>query len=167
MRVPNDNIIEINGVINDNTVIMFYQKLQNVRSKRHIVRINSGGGIVGSGFDIITMITQKQSKGHKFICISTGVTASMAATILQSCDIRYGTIKSNFMQHKSFVYGKIPKHLKEAFEANRRYIYNARFSITMKRINISYEEFLNKYVNEERFFNYKEALRINYIDSLY
>lgn len=52
------------------------------------VIINSGGGDIVAGFNLVDFITDLRARGHQITTVALGMAASMAAVILQAGDVR-------------------------------------------------------------------------------
>lgn len=65
-----------------------------------ILEINTGGGIVNYGFQLITAIENSKTPVIGYV---TGQAMSMGIPILTSCDVRIGTKYSRYMMHDIFI----------------------------------------------------------------
>jgi ATP-dependent protease ClpP protease subunit len=96
--------IRLSGAIDDDMLQAFKKRLANLdpESEGIVIEINSGGGDVDSGKDIIWLI---ENLPVPSICVVDGDAASMAAWISQSCDVRVITKRSMFMIHEPLTGG--------------------------------------------------------------
>lgn len=130
--------------------------IQNYKPN-NIIHINSNGGDVYEGLDMIKFI-----KANNISCYAERA-YSMAFTIFQHCKERYITRNTKLMQHQPYV--KIEGILLDVIKKINKFkelsdsinIYEA------KKININYEKYLNKinkkdyYFTKNDFKNYKMA----------
>ena len=65
-----------------------------------ILEINTGGGIVNYGFQLITAIENSKTPVIGYV---TGQAMSMGIPVLTSCDVRIGTKYSRYMMHDIFI----------------------------------------------------------------
>jgi ATP-dependent protease ClpP protease subunit len=133
-----------------------------------LVEINSPGGSVDDGFRIAKRI--ENAKVPVF-CVVDGLAASMAFFILQSCDFRYMTDRSVLMAHEpstaALLRGQqddwrtIGKNLADSLKAFSQ----AMARHITKRLNISYEQFLNLISHGKELWLDKEgSLEIGAVD---
>ena len=94
--------VNIHGDIEKHSFVAFKKKVDSHKGTDHIVSINSNGGAVFDGLDIISYMRVKQFAGHKFYCVVEQMAASMAAHILQTCDFRFMKKHSTVMQHRIY-----------------------------------------------------------------
>jgi len=65
----------------------------------HIV-INSQGGHVETGFQIMHLMDEAKKRGYRFVCLVEDYAISMAFTIFANCDERYAAPYSILMFHQ-------------------------------------------------------------------
>lgn len=145
------------GEINHKTIDDFKKYIS--KGKIHNITINSIGGNVLAGSTIMGIMEEHKSYGHKFICTVKGIAKSMAASILQTCNVRQATKLSSFGQH--FSTDENGKKSTQTLTMDAM-----RFSNTLSRINIGEEAFIRDYIIPERVFGTKNALEIGYIDKV-
>lgn len=85
--------------VNPMSALMFQLELADLDSKSDIIviRINTNGGIVASGLQMMDAI---ESSRHPVVCVVDRGAYSMGAFILQACDKRIMTKRSLQMIHK-------------------------------------------------------------------
>ena len=134
-----ENNINIKGEIN-NDLFLQLNKSQITNNKYLYIYINSYGGNLIDGIDIIYLIKEFE-KNKTVICIAE-VAYSVAFTIFQSCNNRYVLYNSVLMQHEFVI-------------INNNYDINIIYSIICYirdiealRLNIKLNLYLEKIKNE-------------------
>ena len=87
--------VSLRGYIDDDTVAKTIDNIIRNENETIYFVIDSPGGNVEAGLKLIDTM---KSSGKRFICISADA-ASMAFSILQTCDVRYVTQSAVLMQH--------------------------------------------------------------------
>lgn len=125
------------------------------------ILIDSPGGMVIGGSIIIDAINYMKNTGRIITCTAKGMVASMAHSILQECDNRLAMPDTLFMQHHSYY-----------IENGRAVILRnegenvIRLVRELNDIKLNYEQYLNYFIEDERFYGVYEALSINAIDDI-
>lgn len=73
-----------------------------------VIIIDSPGGEVDAGEEMLALMRQEQAKGVKQICVVTKEAVSMAFNILSHCDVRLALPKAKFMFHNMFYVEAVP-----------------------------------------------------------
>ena len=100
-HINSQNTIVVNTEINDSAYFNFSQALHEVKRKNVLLYIDSLGGSVLAGAQMIHLAqSMKQAKGLTYTCLIQNA-ASMAFAIVQSvCDYRVISPTSVLMQHQ-------------------------------------------------------------------
>lgn len=100
-RINSQNTIVVNTEINDSAYFNFSEALHEVKRKNVLIYIDSLGGSVLAGAQMIHLAqSMKQAKGLTYTCLIQNA-ASMAFAIVQSiCDYRVVAPTSVLMQHQ-------------------------------------------------------------------
>ena len=137
------NHVSITGEINKDAMVNFISDIEKIKSNSVYIYINSNGGYVDYGEDIIQYMNYKKLQKLKLICIAH-VAYSMAFHIYQHCDIRLILPTSKVMQHQMSLgvngnLENIKNFLKMIDSVNNRLA-----EIESNRLNISKYEYLNR-----------------------
>jgi ATP-dependent protease ClpP protease subunit len=100
--LDNNNHIHLKGEINPKSSSDFITEINKITSDKIYVYIQSPGGYVESGKEIINEINMQVENGKNIICIADRA-YSMAFIIFQVCPTRYITNNSILMQHPIYV----------------------------------------------------------------
>jgi ATP-dependent Clp protease protease subunit len=103
IKLTHDNFVTIRGPINGQSASRVINDLLSNEQQEIYVFINSGGGSVVSGGEIIQTIKALQSAGKTINCIAN-TAMSMAFAILESCSNRYVLPSSVIMQHQMSIH---------------------------------------------------------------
>jgi ATP-dependent Clp protease protease subunit len=140
-----DNFVSLREVISQDSSSKLLLKLNGIENKHETLYlyINSPGGSVMAGLEIINYIKSLQQRSKKVICIAHNA-ISMAFVIFQYCSERYILESSTLMQHQMSlgVQGKL-------YDINSRLTYINSLETKLnqdqsKRLNISEEKFMQK-----------------------
>ena len=157
----------INGYSIDPTLKDF-KTAARVNGKDKVIDmvINSGGGSVHIGLEMIEEMKYLKSLGYKFNCFVRNA-YSMGFIILQYCDKRIGSENSTYMHHLVQVgYGR-PKRTennKKLFKA-LDFFDNLVLDEISKRMGIDPKKFFEIY-KDDKWWNAKEALESGIIDEV-
>lgn len=105
--VANPKVAHILGPIGRDTEYSFEMEMLqtgDLPGDRLIV-IDSPGGEVGAGNQILDAIEREQVKGTRVTCVVIGNASSMAFNILTHCDVRLATATARMVVHKVAIYG--------------------------------------------------------------
>lgn len=147
IKLKEDNFVTINGEINDLTASNFAYNIYTIGHKTIYIYINSPGGSVVAGANIIDAIDTLVATGKNIVCIAD-VAASMGFAILQSCPTRYVKSGSILMQHQSSIkledsIEKIRSKLNLIDSLEKRIV-----SREAKRFKLTFEEYKQKIMND-------------------
>ena len=162
-----DSIVAIDGYSIDPTLKDF-KTAARVNGKDKVVDmvINSGGGSVHIGLEIIEEMKYMKNLGYKFNCYVRNA-YSMAFIILQYCDHRIGSSNSTYMHHLVQVgYGRPERteNNKKLFKA-LDFFDNLVLDEISKRMGVNPKEFFEIY-KDDKWWDAKEALKSNIIDEI-
>lgn len=108
--ITTDKVISLEGEV-DSAMEMRYiaQKLAtDALPGPRVLLINSPGGYVDSGENIIQILESERAAGTQVICVVTGMASSMAFNLLTHCDVRLSVAKARMVVHKIAVGGLNP-----------------------------------------------------------
>ncbi len=74
--------------------------MSSMQSGDRVIVINSIGGSVAEGDEILELILTEKKEGTRIVCVIDGVAHSMAFNILTRCDVRLATENSYATVHK-------------------------------------------------------------------
>ena len=97
-----NNYIHLKGEINPLSSSNFITEINQITSDKLFIYIQSPGGYVESGKEIINEINIQLENGKNITCIADRA-YSMAFIIFQSCPTRYITQNSILMQHPIYI----------------------------------------------------------------
>ena len=164
-----DNFVSLRETINQDSSSRLLSKLNVIENKHATIYlyINSPGGDVMAGLEIVNYIKSLQSRTKQIICIAHNA-MSMAFVIFQYCSKRYILYSSTLMQHQMSlgVKGKL-------YDINSRmsYLNSLEMKINQdqaKRLNMSLSNFTKLIQNDwwlysEDILLYNAADKIVYI----
>jgi ATP-dependent Clp protease protease subunit len=140
-----DNFVSLREVISQDSSSKLLLKLNAIESKHDklYIYINSPGGNVMAGLEIVNYIKSLQERSKKIICIAHNA-MSMAFVVFQYCSERYILHSSTLMQHQMSLglQGKL-------YDINSRMTYLNSLETKLnqyqsKRLNMSEEKFIQK-----------------------
>jgi len=140
--------------------------IENRVKKEITIGINSPGGSVHAGLEILSEMKHLQSKGYKLKCY-VGNAYSMGFVLLAYCDERIGKYASTFMHHLTQIgYGrpKRTKHNKKTFKA-LDFFDGLLIKDIEKRLKLKDKE-LFKIIKDDKWWSAKDALKANIIDKI-
>ena len=166
IELKKDNFVSLRETIDQDVSSRLLVKLNNIETKHDIIYlyINSPGGDVIAGLEIINYIKSLQKRSKQIICISHNA-MSMAFAIFQYCSQRYILYSSTLMQHQMSlkVQGKL-------YDINSRMSYlntleNKLNQDQASRLGMSVQNFTNLIQNDwwlysEDIIKYKAADKI-------
>ena len=158
------NHLFLTSEVNEDSKEIFISGNNRLNTKNIYVYINSNGGSVESGSDIIENIKYLNSTGYNITCVAQKA-YSMAFHIFQHCKQRYITSSSTLMQHQMSLgvngnYENIKTYLEMVEEMNEELI-----NYSAKRIKMSPSSFKNKIMNDWWFYG-KNAIENNIADKI-
>lgn len=131
-------------------------------------RLNSPGGSVEAGMNFVDAMRAAQRRGTKIECVVDGMAASMAAYILQACDVRLMTAQSQIMFHTVSV-DEVEGGNQWHFErlAQELAAWNKRLAIFIAgRLKLSIEEYEARVYDRDYWVGFEEALKIGAVDGV-
>lgn len=159
-----NNTILIKDSITTQSADLIIRELYNMNSDKFYIYIDSPGGIVIDGLEIIGVINTLSLKGKNIICIANEA-MSMAFSILQSCPKRYIKENSILMQHQMY----------SSFEGNYESLKNEMIFLEQmnnyihqkeaNRLKINFNDYENKIMNDWYIFGY-DAIKENVADKM-
>jgi ATP-dependent Clp protease protease subunit len=101
IELKKDNFVSLREAIDQDVSSRLLAKLNTIEAKHDILYlyINSPGGDVMAGFEIINYIKSLQDRSKQVVCIAHNA-MSMAFAIFQYCTHRYILYASTLMQHQ-------------------------------------------------------------------
>jgi ATP-dependent Clp protease protease subunit len=101
IELKKDNFVSLRETINQDASSRLLSKLNAIENKHTTIYIyiNSPGGNVNAGLEIINYIKSLQNRGKQINCIAHNA-MSMAFVIFQYCSERYILYSSSLMQHQ-------------------------------------------------------------------
>ena len=107
IELKKDNFVSLRETIDQDVSSRLLVKLNAIETKHDTLYlyINSPGGDVLAGFEIINYIKSLQERSKQIICISHNA-MSMAFAIFQYCTQRYILYSSSLMQHQMSLQAK-------------------------------------------------------------
>ena len=132
-----------------------------------LIDINSPGGSVFAGLDIIEAFRASEAKGVRTVCRVDGMAASMGALILQSCTERQMTKRSTVMFHEPEIGGVGGKsHELRRWAQTLEDLGHYLAILASARLNITVAEYEDRVRDRELWLSWDEALRLGAVDLL-
>ena len=164
----------ISGAINNKSATDVIKQLEYALLKAKLfkkesitININSFGGSVLAGHNIISKIKEIQGKDIKVNCY-VNVAGSMAFTILQYCDTRIASTESIMMQHMIHN-GNGRENMKFDSTEDRvsiTFFDKLHAEDTAKRMGITYRRYMQRYKYSKWYKKYQGCLD-NVVDYVY
>jgi ATP-dependent Clp protease protease subunit len=160
IELKKDNFVSLRETINQESSSRLLSKLNSIETKHNVIYlyINSPGGSVIAGMEIINYIKGLQSQSKQIICIAHNA-MSMAFVIFQYCSERFILYSSTLMQHQMSlgVKGKL-------YDINSRmsYLNSLETNINQHqatRLNLSLDNFTRLIQND--WWLYSEDILLN------
>jgi ATP-dependent protease ClpP protease subunit len=160
-----DNFVSLRGDINEELSLKFIQEITILKSNTINIYINSDGGSVENGLEIINVIINLQYQDKIINCIANKA-ISMAFVILQACNNRYATPYATLMQHQASL-GKLDGKI---YDINKyiKFINNNILQmdeLQSRKIEIDLYEFKNR-ITTDWWMSTQEAIKMNVVDSV-
>lgn len=161
INLEKGNFVSLIGPVNSESIVTTILELESMATQTPILFINSGGGEVHAGLDLVQYL--KTTK-KRVTCVAS-VAISMAQQILQHCHKRVGTEYNIMMQHRVALGAQgSPDQIIGLTKAIEQ-IETQMNKESAKRIGIPLESFQQK-VKGEWWTAGEESLRLNIVDSL-
>ena len=141
-------------------------KIRNKQFKEIRIGINSPGGGVLAGLDILAEMRNLKAYGYKIKCYVNNA-YSMGFVLLTFCDERIGRDTSTFMHHLTQINGGRPKRVddnKTTFKALDFFDRLLQDEMA-KKFEIDEDEF-HKIIKEDKWWDAKEALKFKILDKI-
>lgn len=151
------------GSINPFNALFTAYGISVTKKPLYNIYINSGGGVVVFGEQIVRQIYLARERGVIVNCYVGDIAASMAFSILQSCSGRFVNINSRLMQHHAYY---IDECLNSKVVMRDDSFDMMRIASELKRIKLDYRSYLEHFIDPERFFGALEALSIGAVDEI-
>lgn len=156
----------LDGEVNDKTTkaaIEFLKKADEARPERILLEINTPGGSLNSGFELIRQIEETKAE---VVCVVDGNALSMGYFILQSCPVRAATARSVLMSHQVLFMQVAPGTIAELKKAANTLDVDSK-AIAWQgqhRLKISMKEYLDKVNDKIWYFGADEAFDVGAVD---
>jgi ATP-dependent protease ClpP protease subunit len=159
------------GTVDEDTageVIAGLNKALLQKRKAVFLTIDSGGGSVWAGLELIEAMRRAERGGIEITCLADGLAGSMAFVILQACPgARFMTKRTALMAHEVSVSGAGGKAADIRRTAQRMDSLDTWLTIIeTARLKISLEEFRKQIAGREWFFGAAEALAVGAVDGV-
>jgi ATP-dependent Clp protease protease subunit len=166
IALKKDNFVSLREAIDEGVSSRLLAKLSLIEEKHDTIYlyINSPGGEVTAGLEIVNYIKSLQERSKQVICIAHNA-MSMAFVIFQYCSQRYILYSSTLMQHQMALSTK-----GKLYDINSRMTYYNTLETVLNqdqatRLEISLEEFAKRIQNDwwlyaEEIINNKAADKI-------
>ena len=147
IKLNQTNHLFLTGEINNDLKKIFIEGTKNIEGNNIYIYINSNGGCVFEGNNIINYIKYLDNSGKNIYCIAQNA-FSMAFYIFQNCPNRYITESSILMQHQMTI-GSMDKYenLKSYFKLMDS-INNNFINYMAKKISISKDDYKKKILSD-------------------
>lgn len=165
IELTNDNFVSLRGEINELTINNVINNLLNLKSDIRYIYINTNGGSVDAGLNLINTMKNLESNNIVVNCIAK-TAISMGFAIFQSCKNRYVFEYSTLMQHQISLNGmggeirNVNSYLK--FINNME---NKLNKIQANRIGINLKDFEDK-IHDDWWMDSEEAIQNNVADKI-
>lgn len=163
-----DETYVLAGEVLDATVAPIVEALDSTPSGRRLTLIiDSPGGAVSSGLELIEHLQNAQYRGVVIVCAVPRYAASMAAVILETCDVRLVGKQALLLFHTSSITGASGN----AWELSRlvREIkgINHRLAILVAgRLNMPLKDYEARVEDQDWLLGYEEALAVGAADGV-
>lgn len=137
-------------------------------AKRITLHIDSAGGIIGDGMELVRVIEGHRRQGVHTVCVADGQAASMAFLILQSpaCQLRLATKRTTFLMHEPWVQMRGNQYaLRRAAEA-LQVTSDVMAEIIGSRLNLGVDGYKQRVRDGDWIFGWEEAIRVGAIDGV-
>jgi ATP-dependent protease ClpP protease subunit len=165
-------IAHLEGMVDDKMLAVFKAEVlaDSWIPGDQVIIINSLGGYLDSGEEIIKIMKTEKAKGIRLVCAVEGEATSMAFNILTNCDVRLATKESRFLVHKAAIGGwpteirGTAKNLREA--ANELDRYDEPYAeANRKAMHLSRKEYDDN-ADEERTWFAPKLLEMGYLQGI-
>ena len=147
IELENNNMVAIRGPIYKESANKFFTDLKDFTGNELNIFITSPGGSVIEGMKMMDHINTLQQQNIRVNCIGD-FAASMAFIILQACENRYTLNSGILMQHQMSLKLEDSIYSIQTYMKMIKDINTHLDELQAKRINISYDEFVEKIMND-------------------
>lgn len=99
--ITTERVAHITGSIETGAAKAFKKEMiETIRAGDRVVLIDSGGGLVNEGNEMIALLNTERKEGTRIVCIVVKAAHSMAFNLLTTCDVRLATRKAFCLVHK-------------------------------------------------------------------
>jgi ATP-dependent Clp protease protease subunit len=161
VSLTESNSLALIGEVNSDSVAKLIDKIQRSDAKELIIYIDSPGGSVVDGLQLIDIM---KASGKKYTCVANSA-ASMAFSILQQCDRRLITPHAIIMQHMGSygLQGPAPNNLSLSNMAQK--LFRELLEMDAARLGVTPEVLYSKTRDDYWLFG-KDALKDNAADGV-
>ena len=162
-----DPVVQIKGAIDFVSELSFALEVSNIIIEKQLtddedkdikVVINSPGGYVYHGYNIIGMMRRAQYLGYSFTCVVENHAASMAAIIFAHCDSRYMIAGSKLLHHRPYIPEPHWSNMSYEEQANFEREVIVMLYVIADVIGMNPEKYIDL-CDEDRFMSAREAKR--------
>lgn len=164
IKLTSENMAILKGRVESSTIDIAVRDLVNTQTDDIYLYIDSPGGSVIAGSDLIETLEMLKMKGKTVHCIAD-MAASMGFAILQSCEDRLVRENSLLMQHQMSVmtHGELEK-VKSKMNLYDQ-LHASHVQRESKRLGLTVEEYEKKVMNEWYIYG-AQALTCNAADDV-
>jgi ATP-dependent protease ClpP protease subunit len=155
------------GVVNDEAVNPAIAAIKSAQPDQIVLLdINTRGGSVASGFQLEKALEATKSR---VFCVVDGEAMSMGFFMLQSCQMRVMTKRSELMAHEVRMVHQGTITIHDASMMISDMIVNSRAYAeqVLRRSKLTYDEYHAKVDGKEWFISWPEALQAGVVDCVY
>ncbi len=164
VRLTEDNFVVLRGTINGQTTSKFITDLLDKKTKDLYIYLNTGGGSISGGMQIIQTLKALELSGTTVNCI-TNVGLSMGFVITQYCQNRLVIASSILMQHQASFSAEGPVNNVNSYIDFIHSMVNEIDIHQASRLNMTLESF-NEKVRDDWWLIGSEAVRQGVADKL-
>lgn len=165
-------VAHVTGVIDEDSKTAFLKEMADTADLAggRLVVIDSPGGSVAAGQEMIDAIDAEKDAGIKITCVVKEVAASMAFNLLTHCDVRIADAKAILLFHKIEIGGSIPgvrmtaRNLRRIAEQLDGYDEPYR-QANAKALGMTIEEY-DWYADHETFWEPSVLARLGYLTGI-
>lgn len=156
ITLPKDRTIYISGAIDGDVIFQANEiyRLANKSKDPIYIVINSPGGSVIAGIQVLTAMKAAKYKGVSFHCMTTLLAASMAFQIYANCDRRYAFENSLQLFHPMAVEGRFTGPDLEYSAAQIKMLEAPLVAYLIKALNLRRDVFFTHYQRETLWTSY-------------
>lgn len=99
--ITTERVVHLTGSIETGAFKAFEKEMvETIRTGDRVVLIDSGGGLVDEGNQMIKLLDTERKEGTRIVCVVVKAAHSMAFNLLTKCDVRLATRKAFMLVHK-------------------------------------------------------------------